>query len=208
MRDAQGVKTTLENGKQGSYKLDHSRSAIYLPRTKNFPKNTEFEAILTFVGQPKGRYIYSVLPSPEAITVRQHHSFVKLPDDNYQPRVFDPRSGYYSISYADYATPISEPLVKRFITRHRLEKKNPRAQISEAVEPIVYYLDRGAPEPIRSALLDGARWWNQAFEAAGYKNAFRVEMLPEGADPMDVRYNLNPMGTSIYPWLVIRWISH
>jgi len=80
--------------------------------------------------------------------------------------------------------------VKRFAARHRLAKKDPSAAISEPVKPIVYYLDRGAPEPIRSALLEGARWWNQAFETAGYNNAFRVELLPEGADMMDLRYNV------------------
>ncbi len=190
LRDAQNVLGTLQNKKQGIFKLDESRSAIYLPRTKNFSENTEFESLLTFTGEPKGGFVYQVVPTPSAITVRQHHSFVKLPDNDYQARVFDPRSGYNSISYADYATPINEPLIKRFITRHRLKKKNPAAQVSEAVEPIVYYLDRGAPEPIRSALIEGASWWNQAFEAAGYKDAFRVELLPEGVDPMDIRYNL------------------
>ncbi len=190
MRDAHDVIGTLEDKKQGEYELDHSRSAVFMPKTKNFPKNTELEALLTFTGKTDGSWVRSVVPSPESITVRQHHSFIELPDDQYRPRVFDPRSGYYSMSYADYATPIDQPLIKRFITRHRLEKKNPEAAMSEAVEPIVYYLDRGAPEPVKSALLDGARWWNQAFEAAGYKNAFRVEILPEGADLMDVRYNV------------------
>ncbi|MEM8891372.1 MAG: zinc-dependent metalloprotease, partial [Bacteroidota bacterium] len=117
-------------------------------------------------------------------------SFVELPDDKYTPRKFDPRSSFNAIRYQDYATPINAPLVKQFIRRHRLEKKNPKAAISEAVEPIVYYVDRGAPEPIRSALIEGAQWWNQAFEAAGYDNAFQVKVMPEGADPMDVRYNL------------------
>lgn len=190
LRDAHNVVGTLKKGKQGQYKLDESRSAIYLKRTKNFPKNTEFEATLTFTGNAEGGYIRSVTPSPEAVTVRQHHSFVELPDDDYQPRIFDPRCGYFQISYQDYATPITEPLVKRLITRHRLKKKNPKANMSEAVEPIVYYLDRGAPEPIKSALMEGAAWWNQAFEAAGYKNAFQVKELPADADPMDVRYNL------------------
>jgi hypothetical protein len=105
-------------------------------------------------------------------------------------RAFDPRAGFFSISYYDYATPISEPIEKRFITRHRLEKKDPGAALSEPVEPIIYYMDPGAPEPIRSALMDGAKWWNQAFEAAGYKDAFQVQVLPDDADPMDVRYNL------------------
>ncbi len=190
LQDAHDVIGTLRSTQQGSYSLDKSRSAFYLPRVKSFPENSEFEVTLTFTGQPIGSYIRSVTPTPSSVTVRQHHSFVKLPDGNFKPRKFDPRAGYFNVSYFDYATPIQEPLEKRFITRHRLEKKNPSAAISEAVEPIVYYLDSGTPEPIRSALLDGARWWNQAFEAAGYKDAFRVEMLPEDADPMDVRYNL------------------
>ncbi|MBL0739776.1 zinc-dependent metalloprotease [Chryseolinea lacunae] len=190
MEDAQGVSETLAETKQGNYRLDTKRSAFYLPRTKNFPQNSEFEATLTFAGDPAGNYIRSVTPSPSSVTVRQHKSFIQLPDNNYAPRTFDPRAGYFNISYYDYATPIAEPIEKRLLTRHRLKKKDPTAALSEAVEPIVYYLDRGTPEPIRSALLDGARWWNQAFEAAGYKDAFRVELLPEDADPMDVRYNV------------------
>ena len=94
------------------------------------------------------------------------------------------------MTYHDYSAPLGSPVDVRLIGRHRLEKKNPEAAMSEAVKPIVYYVDRGAPEPIRSALVEGASWWNQAFEAAGFKNAFRVEVLPEGADPMDVRYNM------------------
>jgi hypothetical protein len=190
IQDAHDVIGTLRRSNQGTYSLDKTRSAFYLPRTKNFPKNTEVEVTLTFTGQATGGYVRSVTPSSNAITLRQHHSFVQLPDDNYQPRKFDPRAGYFGTSFYDYSTPISEPIEKRFINRHRLEKKDPTATVSEAVEPIVYYLDRGTPEPIRSALLDGARWWNQAFEAIGYKDAFRVEILPEDADPMDVRYNL------------------
>jgi hypothetical protein len=190
LRDAHRIPETLHRTKQGTYHLDTSRCALYLPRTKNFPLNTEVEATLTFAGDEPGDWVKQVTPSPESITVREHHSFVQLPPPGYKPRAFDPRSSFFGISYMDYATPISEPIVKRFATRHRLEKKNPGAAVSEPVQPIVYYLDRGAPEPIRSALLEGARWWNQAFEAAGYKNAFRVELLPEDADPMDLRYNV------------------
>jgi hypothetical protein len=190
LRDAHGVASRMKRSRQGTYKVDKSRSTIYLPRTKNFPKNTEMEALITFTGEASGGWVRSVTPTADAVTVRMHHSFVELPDDNYEPRTFDPRSGYYAISYQDYATPIDQSLVKRFIRRHRLEKKNPAARVSEAVEPIVYYLDRGTPEPIRSALLEGASWWNQAFEAAGYKDAFQVKVLPEGADPMDLRYNV------------------
>jgi hypothetical protein len=190
LQDAHGVAETLKSSQQGNYILDKTRSAFFPERIKNFPKNSEFEVTLTFTGQATGAFIRSVTPTSSSVTVRQHHSFIELPDDQYTPRKFDPRSGYFSTSYFDYATPISEPIEKRFITRHRLKKKDPNAEVSEAVEPIIYYLDNGTPEPIRSALLDGARWWNQAFEAAGFKNAFQVEVMPEGADPMDVRYNV------------------
>ncbi|WP_420457680.1 zinc-dependent metalloprotease [Neolewinella sp.] len=190
LSDAHGVAARLKKAKEGTYKVSEDRSALYPERTKNFPENTEFEATITFTGEPTGRNIGSVAPNSESFTLRMHHSFVRLPDDGYQPRPFDPRSGYYPTSYADYATPIDQPLVKRFITRHRLEKKDPTAAVSEPVEPIVYYLDRGAPEPVKTALLEGARWWNEAFEAAGYRDAFRVEVLPEDADPLDARYNV------------------
>ncbi|HSC44431.1 MAG TPA: zinc-dependent metalloprotease [Candidatus Acidoferrum sp.] len=190
LRDAHAVTAALKRAKQGTFRLDGSRSAIYLANTKNFPLNTEVEATLTFTGDEPGNWLRDVAPEPTAITVREHHSFVQLPPPGYKPRVYDPRSSFSGISYMDYATPISEEITKRFATRHRLAKKDPAAALSEPVEPIVYYLDRGAPEPIRSALLEGARWWNQAFEAAGYKNAFHVEQLPEGADMMDLRYNV------------------
>jgi hypothetical protein len=190
LHDAHGIPATLRRTRQGAYHLDASRCAIYLPETKNFPLNTEVEATLTFAGEEPGPWVREVTPSPESITVREHHSFVQLPPPGYKPRVYDPRSSFFGISYMDYATPVSEPIVKRYIARHRLEKKDPKAAMSEPVEPILYYLDRGAPEPIRAALLDGARWWNHAFEAAGYKNAFRVELMPEGADLMDLRYNV------------------
>ena len=190
MRDAHGVQGRLSVRKQGSYSLDKSRSAINLERTKAFPKNVEFDVMLTFKGSPKSFNIRSVTPTASLITVNQHHSFIELPDGSYKPRKFDPRSGSNAMSYLDYATPVNESITKRFIYRHRLEKKNPEASKSEPVEPIIYYLDRGTPEPVRSALLDGARWWNQAYEAIGYTNAFQVKMLPEGADLLDVRYNV------------------
>jgi hypothetical protein len=190
LRDAHHVPEALARAKQGSFKLDDKRCAFYLARTKNFPLNTEVEATLTFAGEHPGQWVKDVTPSPESITVREHHSFVQLPPAGYKPRAYDPRSSFFGISYQDYSTPISEPIVKRFTARHRLQKKDPSSAMSEAVEPIIYYLDRGTPEPIRSALLEGANWWQQAFEAAGYRNAFRVEMMPEGADPMDLRYNV------------------
>ncbi len=191
LRDAHGVADRIRKMKQGTYTLNEGRSAIYINNTKNFPKNSEFEATLTFVGgADAGRFIQTIAPSTEALTVRMHHSFVELPDNNYTPRKYDIRSGYFGSTYFDYGNDISEPIQQMVINRHRLFKKDPTAVLSEPVKPIIYYLDNGTPEPIRSALLDGARWWNQAFEAAGYKNAFQVQVLPDTADPMDIRYNM------------------
>ncbi len=190
MNDAHDVSGSLKATKQGNYRVDAARSAVYMPRTKSFLDNAEFEVLLTFSGEAEGDWIRQVTPTPNSVTVHEHHSFIRLPDNKYQPRAFDPRSGYIWIEYKDFGTPIDQPLIKRYLTRHRLEKKNPLEASSEAIKPIVYYVDNGAPEPIRSALVEGASWWNQAFEAAGYKNAFQVKILPDSADPMDVRYNV------------------
>lgn len=192
LRDAMKVSNRLRTMQQGSFVFDKTRSAVYLPRTKNFPQNTELEVTTSFINSDGtiGTYLQSVTPSVDVITVRMHHSFVQLPDNNYQPRLFDTRSSFIPVSFYDYSTPVSESIEKMYTMRHRLKKKNPSASISEAVEPIIYYLDNGTPEPIRSALLEGAAWWNQAFEAAGYKDAFQVKLLPDSADPMDVRYNV------------------
>jgi hypothetical protein len=190
LQDALNAAQDISRTKQGSYRFDASRSAIYLNRTKSFPKNTEFEAMITLTGDGAGAYLQAVTPNTGFLTMHQHHSFVQLPEVPIKPREFDPRIGYGGIDFFDYSTPVSQPIHKRFISRHRLVKKDPLAVLSEAVQPIVYYLDPGTPEPIRSALFEGATWWNQAFESAGYKDAFQVKMLPEDADPMDVRYNL------------------
>ena len=195
VRDAHGVAARLEQLKEGKFSVDVTRSAIYLPRTRAFPDNTEVEAIVTFVGEPSGKHLPTVVPDHNALTVHVHHSLIRLPDDGYEPLPYDPRSGviglrYDAGGYLDYGTAIGESLVRDYGRRHRLEKIDPTADVSEAVEPVVYYLDRGVPEPVRTALLDGASWWAQAFEAAGYQDAYRVELLPEGADPMDVRYNV------------------
>ncbi len=189
LRDVHGVAQTLARTRQGTFRLDPSRSAVYLPHTKAFPRNSELEVTLTFGGDQPGAWVRSVTPTADAVTVRERHSFVQLPDPGYEPRGFDPRAGYFDFTWEDYSAPFPEPLTQRFITRHRLRKRDPSAAVSDPVEPIVYYLDPGVPEPVRTALFEGATWWNQAFEAAGYRNAFRMEMLPDGADPMDVRYN-------------------
>ncbi len=231
LRDGHGAAAALGAG-PAAYRVDRTRSAVYLPRTKAFPKNTEIEVTLTFTnetgggrggggagpaqgpppivvatptavpgavagagrgGRGSGLFsgtVASVSPTAEAVTLREHYSLVELPDGNYQPRYDDPRAGYGGLTYVDYSTPIGEPMVKRYLRRHRLEKKDPAAEISEAVNPIRYWVDPGAPEDVRRALVEGASWWNQAFEAAGFRNAFQVAVLPDGADPMDIRYNM------------------
>jgi hypothetical protein len=194
LRDVHDVQGTLAQAKQGAYKLDEKRSAIVLDGTRALPKNTEVEVLLTFTSEApeRGSFVADVAPDPHALSVREHHSFLELPGPGYTPRRFDPRSGFFPISYRDYAAPLGAPLDQRFIVRHRLNKKDADCvNACEAVAPIQYYVDRGAPEPIRAALLEGARWWDQAFQAAGWApGTFRVDILPEGADPMDARYNI------------------
>jgi hypothetical protein len=194
LHDAHGVSDTLASLKQGAYHVDATRSTIALDDTKAFPKNTEVEAELTFTtdGAADGAFVRDVTPDPHFITLRERTSFVELPPPGFTPRRFNPRSGYFPNRYRDYTAPLGEPLDQLFILRHRLIKKDPNCVAAcEPVTPIQYYVDRGAPEPIRSALVEGARWWDQAFQAAGWaKNTFRVDVLPPGADPMDVRYNI------------------
>jgi Met-zincin/Domain of unknown function (DUF5117) len=194
----------------GTYRFESGRSSMYMPMTLGFPKNTEMEAELTFVRQTGGpagpgggrgggggggaggffEGVGSVAANAEAASIRIHHSIVELPDANYKPRRFDPRAGYGGLEFENYAALPGEEITQRFIRRHRLQKKDPSAAISDPVKPIIYYVDPGTPEPIRSAVLEGARWWNQAFEAAGYRDGFRVELLPEGVSPLDIRYNV------------------
>lgn len=193
VRDGHGAIAALAKAKQGKFRLNAARSAVYLPGTKAFPRNTEMETTVTLThdtSSEPGQYVQDVTPTPDAITLNERYSFVALPPPGYTPRISVPGDGYFEIAYTDDAAPLGAPLVKHFIIRQRLQKKDPGAALSDPVKPIVYYLDRGAPEPIRQALLSGARWWNQAFTAAGYRNAFRVELLPKGVDPMDARYNV------------------
>lgn len=190
LADTHGVVQTMKQTGQGDFTLDVERSTILPETVMGFPSNSEIEVLLTFQTAEPGDWVQQVTPTPSAVTVRTHHSFIELPGPGFEPRRFHPNSGYFPIGYRDYGAALGESLDKLFIPRHRLIKANPGAAMSEPIEPIVYYLDPGTPEPVRSALLDGARWWNQAYEAAGFKNAFRVEMLPDGAHPLDVRYNV------------------
>lgn len=189
LRDSHNISNRLSDIKQGNYTLDSSRSVIFMANSKNFPDNTEFEAIITLKGSKPGYFISSVTPSAESLSIRTHHSFIRLPETPYKTRKFDPRSGAIAMSYEDYAVPLGQSLTQKVVTRHRLQKKNPDLTVSDPIKPIIYYLDPGTPEPMRSALLEGASWWAQGFLAAGFSNAFEVKLLPEDADALDVRYN-------------------
>ncbi len=210
--------TITQRLRPGSYRLDASRSSIYLPMTQSFPQNTEMEAELTWVqqapaGQPQGgagppraggfnpfpgpeaffEGVADVAADPSAASLRIHHSLIQLPDGNYAPRKFDPRASYGPIVWKDYSVPPDGDemtFYQRYIRRHRLKKKDPRAAMSDPVQPIVYYIDPAVPEPQRSALMEGVGWWNQAFTAAGYRNAVQVKLRPDTISPLDVRYNV------------------
>jgi hypothetical protein len=185
--DANDVAETLRQTNQGTASVDAARTAIDFDALKSFPKNVEFEALLTFKVSSPGAFVRGTAPIPESWSIVQHMSIIELPDDGYRKRAVDPRVGAFGISYFDYAAPLDQMIQKRYVARHRLEKQ---PGSNKPFEPIVYYVDSGAPEPIKSALIEGASWWNEAFKAAGFEDAFRVEVMPEGADPLDARYNV------------------
>ncbi len=189
VRDALNIEALLRRQNQGTYKLDPVRSSIYLPKTKTFPKNTEIEVTLTYASDNPGRIVNSVAPDGRALTIRLHHSFLQPPDDGYKPRVGDPRIGALGLNFKDYSAPFDRETDTHWVHRFRLEKKDPSAKVSEPKQPIVYYLDAGIPEPIRSSMRDGILWWNAAFEAAGFRNAMVVKDQTPDMDPMDIRYN-------------------
>ncbi len=190
VRDAHEIAAKMRLAQQGSWSLDPARSVVDPENCKAFPENVEFEALLTYQSSDPGRLVRETAPTPNAVTLVQHHSLVRLPDPGYKPRLFDPRAGYFGVEFKDYAAPIAAPVDVRSLSRHRLEKVDPTAARSRVKNPIVYYVDPGAPEPIRSALIEGAGWWKEAFDKAGFIDAFQVKVLPPGADPLDVRYNV------------------
>ena len=220
LRDSRGIAEQLSALGEGRFTLDASRCAIAEEGTCGFPLNSQAESILTFSNPDAKRLPFwnangrkeglaALAPDPRSITIRLRHCFIQLPDDGFKPRPFDPRSSFFnSVIFHDFGRSLEEPYDVHYAIRHRLEKKDPTAAVSEPVKPIVYYVDRGAPEPMRTALLEGARWWNKAFEAAGFRNAFQVELLPEGADHQDIRYNTItwvPRGTRGFSYGTMIW---
>ena len=189
-RDAFGTIQALKEAKQGAFKLAPDLSYPDVDGVNVFPENLEFDAHETFVSDEPGAEISGIAPDPRSVTAIEHHSLVKLPAPGFAPREADQRTGVISELVADYGTPLSGSTVVRLAHRFRLEKTDPAAARSTVKKPIVFYVDRAAPEPIRTALIEGARWWAQAFDAAGFVDAFKVEALPEGVSPLDVRYNV------------------
>jgi hypothetical protein len=192
MRDWNDVASTLARSQQGTYSVARDRSSIYKPYTKAFPENTEIDVALTYATAARpGGIVNSIVPDGRAFTLRQHLTLLKLPDAaGFHPRAQDPRVGFFGVSFKDYGQPIQLPLTIRWAARHRLERVNPNDPTSPIKEPIRYYVDRGIPEPLRTATLQGVKWWEEAFDRAGLKGGFKVELLPEGVDPMDARYNV------------------
>ncbi len=187
LRDAADVEGRLRRANQGTFRLDTGRSGFHAPRIKSFPQNAEIETIVTFAADNPGLLVNNVTPDGRAFTLRIHHSFLRAPE-GYTPRVADPRIGVSTIAFRDYGRPVNEDTEVQWITRWRLEKRDPAAAMSEPRVPIVFYLDPGIPEPTRSAMRDGALWWNKAFEAAGFRNAVQVKDPTPDMDPMDIRY--------------------
>ncbi|WP_300531126.1 zinc-dependent metalloprotease [Maricaulis sp.] len=189
-RDPVDAISYLSGTNQGSFSIDAGRSAPLTDTALTFPQNVEIDALLTLQSSAPGSEVRAVTPYPRAVTLTVHHSFVALPDAGYTPRFADQRAGSITSAFYDMAAPLDEPLRRVFALRHRLNRIDPSASSGPVEEPIIYYVDRGAPDVIRDALIEGGQWWADSFEAAGFEDAYRVELLPEGAHPLDVRYNV------------------
>lgn len=187
MRDAANIVARLKRADLGDFKFDPARSAFYPKRMKAFPENTEIETVATFVSDKPSAAISNVTPDPGVFSLRIHHSFLKAPT-GYTPREADPRIGVSAIRFKDFSKPVDDSPDTEWITRWRLEKKDPTAALSEPKKPIVYYFDPAIPDPVRAAMKQGLLWWNKAFEAAGFKNAIEARDAPPDMDPMDIRY--------------------
>ncbi|WP_306015235.1 zinc-dependent metalloprotease [Oceanicaulis sp. MMSF_3324] len=188
-RDPIDAAGRLSSAGQGGFSVDTERSAPLAESLLSFPENIEIDALLTLTASDPGAEVRATAPYPEAVTLTVHHSFIALPEAGYETRASDPRSGAFEMTRYDMATPLDAPLQRGYAQRHRLERADPSAPSGPVIEPIVYYVDRGAPELIQQALIEGGNWWAEAFEAAGFEDAYRVERLPEGVHPLDSRYN-------------------
>lgn len=193
--DVFGVAERLRSGGQGSTRVDRDRSWISEAGSGSFPLNTEIRSVLTFVGDAPGAELRRTTPDPMAATFEQHHSLMALPPlEGYAPRPFDLRAGLFGTSYWDFSEGFDGDYRNAYANRWRLIPSDPAAYLRgervEPVNPIVFYLDPGIPEPYRTHFREGGMWWNEIFEAAGFRNAFRIQDLPSGANPLDARYSM------------------
>lgn len=186
--DSHGIGQRLSASGQGDFSLVADATTVFPDQLLNFSRNTIIQVLLTYAANNPGAYVQQVTPTPNRLSVTYMHQFVALPEAGYQPRAYHPRSGYFAVAYRDYAAPLGQSLDRQLLVRHRLRRATDAD--TAAYQPLTYYLDRGTPEPVRSALLEGARWWGEAFAAAGFGDIFQVELLPEDAHPLDVRYNV------------------
>lgn len=202
VRDAFEIAESFRRAGRGNYRFDRDRSAVHMPGSGGFPRNTELEATLTFTGGEPDLHLGRHAADPGSISLRARHTLAELPAPGYRPRRHDPRMGFNPMRVHDFSGRLDEGYQRAWITRWRLEKEDSSAPLSEPVRPIVFYLEPGIPEPYRTAFRDGLLYWNRVFEAAGFRNAVRVEDLPAGVHPLDHRYPivvvwaLNTMVTS------------
>lgn len=185
-RDALGVAQHLADRGQGSFAVKSDRSFVDTKNVFAFPDNVELDVFLTLSSSKPGREVRTTAANGNDATLIQHHSFVRLPEPGFVSRMSDPRMGAIEEVHYDYSAALDETIVKKIARRYRLEKD----ASGKTLKPIVFYIDSGAPEPVRSALVDGANWWKDAFAAAGFPDGYRVELLPADYHPLDVRYNV------------------
>lgn len=190
LKDEVGAAGNLNSAGNGPYRVDQSKSTINLDYTDAFPENTEIQGKVTFTSDNASWGLGYYTPDSRSVTIGIHHSLVQLPDDGFEPRELDPRVGYFSVNRYDFSRNFDDDYVQRYAVRHRLEKENPEAEVSEPKEPIVYYLDPAIPEPYRQAFRDGIEWFEGLYEEAGFENAFKLKDMPEDMNPMDARYNV------------------
>ncbi|HEX5257730.1 MAG TPA: zinc-dependent metalloprotease [Sphingomicrobium sp.] len=187
-RDDTGIAQAIKRGGGGDFRFVPELSAADPNFVKVFPRNAEFAAKLTFRSDEPKEEVSNIV-SGNTLTLVLRHSLIALPEPGYVRRI-DPYGYTIGLQKVDFSAPLGQPIVSDLARRFRLEKVDPAAARSPVKKPITFYIDRSAPEPVRTALEQGVSWWASAFDAAGFENAFKVDVLPQGADPLDVRYNV------------------